>query len=221
MFHRGWFLISVCDSRLKEQVVRIVSGYGVASCEPLSERHVEQLVGSRRWAGCITDSQPRNLAHVAALRLRAPTLPLLVALAPNETAPINALQAKDVEVVVLPVPEPNLVGFVQRALANGFLPDDRVSRLLSHLATERGLTAREVQLLTFSLGNEPRDRVRRRLGIGENTLKTQIRGLLRKCGERSVDGLAKNLLRVALLSEKPPTADSQAVAPWLVTAASA
>jgi len=221
MFHRGWFLISVSDPRLSQQVVRVVSGYGVASCEPLNESSVAQLVGSRRWAGCITDSQPRNLVHIASIRSRAPALPLLVALTPADTAPINQLQAHDVEVVVMPVPEPNLVGFVQRALASGFLPDDRVSRLVHHLATERGLTAREVQLLTFSLGNEPRERVRRRLGIGENTLKTQIRGLLRKCGERSVDGLAKNLLRAALLSEKPPTAELQPVAPWLVTARSA
>jgi len=221
MFHRGWFLISVGDPWLSQQLVRVVSGYGVARCEPLSESHVHELASSRRWAGCITDSSPTNLSRLAALRQRAPVLPLLVAIPSGQTTAINPLQAHDVEVVVMPVPEPNLVGFVQRALVSGFLPDERVARLLAHLAAERGLTAREVQLVSFGLGNEPRDRVRRRLGIGENTLKTQIRCLLRKCGERSVDALAKNLLRAALLAEKPPTAELQPVAPWLLSARSA
>jgi hypothetical protein len=54
--------------------------------------------------------------------------------------------------------------------------------------------------VSYCLGDEPRARVRRRLGITENTLKSQIRGLLRKCGERNLDALAKNLLRNALVA---------------------
>jgi DNA-binding NarL/FixJ family response regulator len=161
------------------------------------------------------------LSFLATLRLRAPTLPVLVALKASDPVAVNRLQALNVETVILPVPEPNLVGFVQRAFATGFLPDDRVARMIAHVAAERFLTAREVQLLAFSLGNEPRERVRRRLGIEENTLKTQIRGLLRKCGERNLDALAKNVLRAALHAEKPSPASVQPVAPWLVTAKSA
>ncbi len=63
----------------------------------------------------------------------------------------------------------------------------------------RNLTSREVQLMAYALGDEPRKQVMRRLGITENTLKTQVRALLRKCGERSMDGLAKNVLRQALI----------------------
>jgi hypothetical protein len=50
--------------------------------------------------------------------------------------------------------------------------------------------------------------VRKRLGISENTLKCQVKGLLRKCGERNMDALAKNILRTALLSDggRAPTA---------------
>ncbi len=221
MFHRGWFLVSVGCPMLSQQVTRVVSAYGVASCHPLGPKTLEQLASAPRWAGCIVDTSSSNLSFIAALRLRAPTLPVLVALAPHELASINRLHGLSVEIVAKPVPEPNLVGFVQRAFAAGFLPDDRIARMIAHLAAERDLTAREVQLLAFSLGNEPRDRVRRRLGILENTLKTQIRGLLRKCGERSVDALAKNVLRAALLSEKPPSTCLQPVAPWLVTAKSA
>jgi DNA-binding CsgD family transcriptional regulator len=89
---------------------------------------------------------------------------------------------------------------VQRALANSFVPCERVSSTIAHMAETRALTAREVQLVSYCLGDEPRARVRRRLGITENTLKSQIRGLLRKCGERNLDALAKNLLRSALVA---------------------
>ncbi len=220
MFHRGWFLISVSHSTLSQQLTRVVSAYGVARCERLGPQNIEQLA-SARWAGVIADDSSSNLSFIATLRLRAPTLPVLVALRSSDPASVNRLHGLNAEAVVMPVPDPNLVGFVQRAFAAGFLPDVSVARMIAHLAAERDLTAREVQLLSFSLGNEPRERVRRRLGIAENTLKTQIRGLLRKCGERNVDSLAKNVLRAALLSEKAPQDCVQPIAPWLQTAKSA
>jgi DNA-binding CsgD family transcriptional regulator len=100
---------------------------------------------------------------------------------------------------LLPLSQPILTSFVQRALTHNFVPSDRVARIIARMAESRRLTAREVQLLGYCLGDEPRARVRRRLGITENTLKTQVRGLLRKCGERNLDALAKNVLRSALV----------------------
>jgi DNA-binding CsgD family transcriptional regulator len=73
-----------------------------------------------------------------------------------------------------------------------------VSEAVRGLAARQKLTPRELQLLVYALGDEPRARVRRRLGISENTLKTEIRGLIRKCGARNADALAKQVLREAL-----------------------
>ena len=72
---------------------------------------------------------------------------------------------------------------------------------------------REVQLIGFALQHVPRAQMRNELGITENTLKTQIKGLLRKCGERSLDALAKNILRAALLEVSPGRAGHYC-APW-------
>jgi DNA-binding NarL/FixJ family response regulator len=221
MFHRGWFLVSVREPRLAQQLTRIIAAYGVASCELMEESHVTRLAEGGRWAGCIADGSPDTLLHLASLRARAPALPLLVVLDPTQWDRVNAWQGLHVEVGVSPVPEGNLVGFVQRAFARGFLADGDVAQMVARLAADRGLTAREVQLLAYCLGNEPRERVRRRLGICENTLKTQVRGLLRKCGARSVDGLAKNVLRAALLGEKPPILDGPTGPSRLVSARSA
>ena len=92
-----------------------------------------------------------------------------------------------------------------------------MARLVEGLAQRCQLTAREVQLVSYCLANESRALVRKRLGITENTLKTQVRGLLRKCNERNVDSLAKNLLRAALLLDGP-TRRAEPLAPWLPVA---
>lgn len=213
MFHRGWFLISARDPHLALEAARVVRRFGVARVQPSAEGAPELLAASARWAGCIVEYHAFEEASLMRLREVAPLLPVLVMLREADTRILNRVQSAGMEVVIAPVGEPNLTAFVQRAFAAGFLPDERVARLVSHLAEVRELTAREVQILSFSLGDEPRSRIRRRLGITENTLKTQIRGLLRKCGERNVDALAKNVLRAALLGERPAY-EERPVAAW-------
>lgn len=108
----------------------------------------------------------------------------------------------------MPLHLPGLVSFTQRALSASFLPHDAVARQVAQLAQRQKLTTREVQILIYALGDDPRARVRQRLGIEENTLKTQIRSLLRKCEERNLDALAKNVLRGALVAPQPCEAQS-------------
>lgn len=198
MFQRGWFHIDVARRELLGSLLDVVRAYGPTRMQPLSERVLAELAEPGRFAGLIVDSSVRTLAEIEGVLARLPGLPVLVLLHSAEPILINKLQARGAAVAVAPFAEANVVGFVQRALTHNFVPSERVARLIAHLAETRGLTAREVQLLDYCLGDEPRARVRRRLGITENTLKTQIRGLLRKCGERNLDALAKNLLRATL-----------------------
>lgn len=167
-----------------------------------------------RYAGVLAEVGPGFDAWCARLRVASPCLPILAIVRTLDARLFASLQARSIEVAVLPLHTPQLVAFVQRSLANAFLPSDRVGRMVSFVAETRGLTGREVQLLSYCLADEPRARVRRRLGISENTLKTQVKALLRKCGERNVDALAKNVLRAALLSSgsQPP---AEPIAPWL------
>jgi DNA-binding NarL/FixJ family response regulator len=218
MFQRGWFLIADHESHVADVLVRLVQPFGITAVEPLRPSVFDALTREARWSGAIVALGPEGPQRILAIRKRAPMLPLLAVLDREHTRAVNVLQAHQVEAVVAPFEPSNIVGFVQHALAVGFMPDDRTARLVRWLSHERGLSAREVQLLSYCLGNEPRARVRRRLGITENTLKTQIKGLLRKCNERNLDTLAKNVLRAALLSERPMRAADQPVAPWLVTA---
>ena len=198
MFQRGWFHVDVALSEPLEQVLGVVRQYGPARVQPLSERVIEELAEEKRFAGLIVQMSGERGPWLARALDRVAHLPTLALLETADRAAINALQAQGVATVVLPCAMPTLVSFVQRALTLNFVPSERVARTITSLAEAHRLTAREVQLLGYCLGDEPRARVRRRLGITENTLKTQIRGLLRKCGERNLDALAKNVLRTAL-----------------------
>jgi len=203
MFQRGWFHLDVRCSELLPELLPVVRQYGPARVSPLDAQAVSELASDARFAGLIVQLQAESLGWLDKLFARAPGLPVLALLERGDSALINLLQARGVATAVLPLQTANVENFVQRALTNSFVPCDRVSSTIAHLASTRMLTAREVQLVSYCLGDEPRARVRRRLGITENTLKSQIRGLLRKCGERNLDALAKNLLRTALLAPRP------------------
>jgi DNA-binding NarL/FixJ family response regulator len=214
MFHRGWFWLNTGSLALDERIDDVVRHYGVLRSGSLDEAAAEVAREPRRWAGLVTLVTGTNLFALEALRRHAPTLPILALVREPHPALVNTLQSRGIEIAALPLDVQRVTAFVQRAFATSFLPDERVAGLIQGLAERAQLTPREVQIIAFCLGNEPRLRVRKRLGISENTLKTQIRGLLRKCNERNVDALAKNILRAALLVDRPHTT-SIPIAPWL------
>jgi len=202
MFQRGYFLVLVPDDGLAETVLEPVQRYSVTRRATSVAEALELLTDAERWSGVIVDLDSLGadgFGAVVRVRQAYPLMPMLLLSGGPTAELINRVHAMRAELVCKPVSADNLVSFVQRALVNGWLPDERVSAWVDELSKRQGLTAREVQLMAYALGNEPRGQVMRRLGITENTLKTQVRALLRKCGARSMDELAKNVLRDALL----------------------
>ncbi|MFT3921198.1 MAG: LuxR C-terminal-related transcriptional regulator [Myxococcales bacterium] len=213
MFQRGWFLVEAREALLAETIAEVLQRYGVGRALRADlEGAVAPLLRERgRVAGIVVELGEDAVERVQALACLAPGLPLLALSRSADWQLVNAVQRLGAEHAMLPLQLPNVVSFAQRALCASFLPHAGVARTVSSLARARKLTAREVQILSYCLGNEPRARVRRRLGIAENTLKTQVRSLLRKCDARSVDALAKNVLRAALLEGR---AQREPVFPW-------
>ncbi|MDB4971739.1 MAG: Two-component nitrogen fixation transcriptional regulator FixJ [Myxococcaceae bacterium] len=210
MFQRGWFHIDVKRQELLPDLLGVVRQYGPARVKPLSTEVVAELARDGRFAGLIVQLGGDTMGWLERVLLEAPGLPVLALLERNDRSDINHLQARGITTLLLPLQMSNTVSFVQRALTHNFVPSPRVGAMIAHLAETRMLTAREVQLVSYCLGDEPRALVRRRLGITENTLKSQIRGLLRKCGERNLDALAKNVLRSALISPASSTGVAEA-----------
>ena len=207
MFQRGFFLLVARDDGLALTVGEPLQRYSVVRRARTYCEAADMLQTNERWSGVVVDLDGFDadpLATTRRLREAHPLVPVL-ALSSQATAElVNGLHAFRAELVLKPVGEVNLVSFVQRSLVSGWLPDERVAAWVDELARARGLTPREVQLMAYALGNESRQKVMRRLGITENTLKTQVRSLLRKCNARSMDGLAKTVLRDALIFETQP-----------------
>ena len=202
MFQRGFFLLVVRDDALAVTVGEPIQRYSVLRRARSVAEATTMLVANDRWSGVVVDldaDDPEPLVSMQRLRLVHPLVPVLALASKVTPELVNGLHAVRAELVLKPVGELNLVSFVQRALVSGWLPDERVAAWVDELARRRGLTPREVQLMAYALGNESRHQVMRRLGITENTLKTQVRALLRKCGATTMDGLAKTVLRDALI----------------------
>jgi DNA-binding NarL/FixJ family response regulator len=211
MFQRGFFLLVIRDDGLCTALSEPMQRYSVVRRARCYREAVPMLVPRARWSGVVIDLDGFDANALEALRSIREAHPLVPILALASTASaelVNGLHAHRAELVLKPVAEANIVSFVQRALVTGWLPDDRVAAWVDEIARRKSLTPREVQLMAYALGNESRSKVIRRLGITENTLKTQVRALLRKCGARSMDSLAKNVLREALVFETMPDDNS-------------
>ena len=207
MSKQGAFLLVIRDeglaSRLSEQIqrysiVRHVRSYREAA--PL-------LLMNGHWSGVVLDINgfdPDPLSAAKHLREAHALVPMLILASQAGAELINGLHALRAELVMKPIGDVNLAIFIRRALVSGWLPDKRVAACVDELARTRRLTPREVQLIAYTLGTQPRQQVLRRLGVSENTIKTQVRVLLRKCGAHSLDNLAKTLLCEALVFESGP-----------------
>ncbi len=207
MFQRGFFLLVIRDDGLAMALSEPMQRYSVVRRARSARDAIPMLVPRALWSGLVIDLDSVEAPAIDTLaRIRAahPLVPILALASSATGALVNALHAQRAELVMKPVGEANIVSFVQRALVCGWLPDERVAAWVDELARRNHLTAREVQLMAYALGDESRAQVMRRLGITENTLKTQVRALLRKCGARSMDTLAKNVLREALVFDGKP-----------------
>jgi DNA-binding NarL/FixJ family response regulator len=200
---RGHFALVVRDDALALSLSEPVQRYSVGRRFRVMREAMPRLgPDDVRWSGVMIDAESCEGCVLEALReLRAhnPLLPVLVLSSRADASLVNGLHALRAELVIKPVWEANVVSFVQRALVSGWLPDERVAAWVDELAREKQLSSREVQLLAYALGSDSRELVLRRLGITENTLKSQVKALLKKCRARSMDDLAKSVLRDALV----------------------
>jgi DNA-binding NarL/FixJ family response regulator len=94
--------------------------------------------------------------------------------------------------------------FIQRALAQERVDDAAIGQRIEHLARQLKLTRRETELLTLSVDGLSRKELAESLGVAENTVKAQIRSLLKKSGARSLATLAQKVIKGAVHDSIPP-----------------
>ncbi len=141
------------------------------------------LQGPRTIVGAILDPQLSDgsgFGLLPDLRTKAPEMPILMISGHCDINSINAAHLADVAIVARQNCVPNLKHFanqVQTALA---CASDQLGQAMAEIAQHNHLSDREQQLLTVAVHGIPRGRLALKLGLSENTIKSQIRSLLDK-----------------------------------------
>ncbi|MBX3181334.1 MAG: helix-turn-helix transcriptional regulator [Polyangiaceae bacterium] len=179
----------------------------VASCAA-----AEALLATGSYHGLVVAlSVTDALPLLQRVRQRLPLLPLLVIVPADRPDQINLAQSLRAECLLSPIGQVDLELFFQHAKRFGPVTDHALSGYLARLRVECGLTARERDLLAASITQTPRTELLTRFGISEHTLKSQVRGLLRKTGHSSLDALMRAVLRELLdQAHRPAAARSEA-----------
>lgn len=159
------------------------------------------LGGETRWTGLVVDiglPDGSGLDVAGFARGRFPLLPVLVLTGRNDRTLINRSHKLRAEFVCKPASEADLFGFVRRAVTFERVPDERLAWLIDELSRQCELTPRGTDIVAATVANTPRPQLLEMFQVSENTLKSQVRSVLRKTGFDSLDSLAKSLLHEAL-----------------------
>lgn len=155
---------------------------------------------SRRddWTGIFLDlmlPDGHGLDLLVEIRERLPLLPVLVLTGELSREVVNRVQRLDADYVCKPAARENLELFMRNAIAQEPVERGEVGRRIGQLMEEVRLTRREAELLGFAMDGLSRRQLAETMGVAENTVKAQIRSILRKTNARSLATLAQNVLR--------------------------
>jgi two-component system response regulator DesR len=161
-----------------------------------------QLLGSKPRLTALIAEQTLpdgvGLAVVKAYRSVYPLMPVLVLTADTSPQVINRAHALRAEFVAKPARRRNLGAFLRRAVAFERVPDRRVAFVIDEIVRRCSLSPRETDLLAAAVHGVPRRTIADQIGTTENTIKSCIKGLLRKCDGASLDVVVRSIWMEAL-----------------------
>lgn len=197
----GAFLIVEDDFNTASVLMRLLSRIRPTEVVGTVREARNILTPWRRWTALIVDiglPDGSGIDVVTFARSRFPLLPVLVLTGRTERTVINRSHELRAEFVCKPAEGDELMGFARRAIAFERVPNERVAWVLDEVARVYALTTRECDLVAACMANVPRSEIAEQLRVTDNTLKSQIRGLLRKTGCETLDVLCRRLLHQAL-----------------------
>ncbi len=212
----GSFLVVEDEPQAAENLVRLLQRIRPTQFALTIGEAKQHLSSHSAWTGVIADiglPDGSGLDLVRYVRSRFPVLPVLVLTGHHDPTSINQSHELRAEFVCKPASETDLFGFVRRAIAFELIPDHRLAILIDEVARQCALTTRETEILAAALGNTTRAQLLHQFGVTDNTLKSQIRALLRKTEHDSLDSLTKAVLREALQGGR---ANSPLIVPGLL-----
>ncbi len=146
-----------------------------------------QLVQSQREiAGAVVAqelSDGTGFELLPDLRARAPKLPVLLLASVFDVHSINTAHLEGVALVARQNCGPNLRHFAMQIQTARACAASPLRAAMEQIAQHNQLSEREQQLLTVAVHGIPRARLALKLGLSENTVKSQIRSLLDKTNQ--------------------------------------
>lgn len=200
-FEPGVFLVLSDDSRIRESLVfRVLERYrttivgkDVDACRALISR-------GQDWTGLVLDASCSDVTVEQMLAFMdgcCPRVPVARVLsAPGSAAGGEARPS----LARLERTAADMARFAAYALVVETCGDVRIARSLLDYATTARLTPRQCEILSAAVAGVERAALLDELGITINTYKRQVRSVLQKCGEATLDRAAIGALRQAVLS---------------------
>lgn len=203
----GGFLIVEDEPTLARTLARTFGRHRPVDVVHGMQAARDKLREEGEWTGVVLDlilPDGYGLDLLAEIRESHGGLPVLVLTGELNRDVVNRVQTLRGEYVCKPASAENLNPFIQRALAQERVDDAAIGRRIEHLARQLKLTRRETELLTLSVDGLSRRELAQALGVAENTVKAQIRSLLKKSGARSLATLAQKVIKGAAHDSVPP-----------------
>jgi DNA-binding NarL/FixJ family response regulator len=203
----GGFLIVEDEPTLARTLARTFGRHGPCEVVHSMAAARDQLENHSEWTGVVLDlilPDGYGLDLLSEIRQIHGELPVLVLTGELNRDVVNKVQTMRGEYVCKPASADNLNPFIQRALAQERVDDAAIGQRIEHLARQLKLTRRETELLTLSVDGLSRKELAQALGVAENTVKAQIRSLLKKSGARSLATLAQKVIKGATRDSVPP-----------------
>lgn len=144
----------------------------------------------------LTDGSGITLAKT--LRADHPNLSVLVITGQLERDVANEAQLVGAHFAYKPIDLRNVEAFLQAATAAA--PERRIERALAEMRLHTGLSEREAIIVRDAAAGTRRETIAKSLGVRESTIKSQIRSILAKTGESSLESVVARVLRSALAS---------------------
>jgi DNA-binding NarL/FixJ family response regulator len=132
----------------------------------------------------------------------------------DEMAPKELVRrafARGVTLTSPPIVADEITSFARRYIGLASKGPAAVDGAVSRLAAEHAFRPHELRLLQLAVEGRPRRQIATDMSVSENTVKSQIRMLLRRCGGRKLSDLARMALRLAAASAPSPITISNGI----------
>lgn len=199
-FAPGVFLVLSGDSRIRESLVfRVLERYRTTTVGKDVEACHALISRGQDWTGLVLDAPCSELMVEQMLALMdrcCPQVPVARVLPATGSAAGGEARAS---LAQLERTAADMARFAAYALVVETCGDVRIAHSLLEYATSARLTPRECEILSAAVAGIERADLLDELGITINTYKRQVRSVLQKCGEATLDRAAIGALRQAVL----------------------